>query len=43
MVIELLKQTPSNEACYIISLEGNIQQALERWPVLRHYQTSLVF
>lgn len=43
MVIELLKQTPSNEACYIISLEGNIQQAIECWPILRHYQTSLVF
>lgn len=43
MVIELLKQTPAHERCYIISLEGTQQQAIQNWPILRHFQSQLVF
>ncbi|MGF1748863.1 glycosyltransferase [Vibrio cionasavignyae] len=43
MVLELLKQANDTERVFIVSLEGEMEQALEHWPKLRPYRSHLFF
>ncbi|MFA0085846.1 glycosyltransferase [Vibrio sp. 10N.261.51.F12] len=43
MVLELLKQASDTERVFIVSLEGNLEQALDHWPTLRPYRAHLFF
>lgn len=42
-VLEQLKQANANERIFIISLEGNIEQAIKLWPELETYRQQLFF
>lgn len=42
-VLEQLKQANANERIFIISLEGNIEQAIKLWPELEAYRQQLFF
>ncbi|NUW73006.1 glycosyltransferase [Vibrio mediterranei] len=43
MVLELLKQAKEDERVFIISLEGELEQAIKHWPQLIKYRSHLFF